>query len=83
MAALGQPEREEELGDPASWTLTQGRGGPAGLFPPAPSEPEHGAQVVCLWGQPRDGSALPLLSASPLPPGRPEQSWYSVAGRAG
>lgn len=82
-AALGQPEREEELGGPASWKLTQGKGELAGQFPLAPSEPEHGVQVACLWGQLRDGSALALLSVSPLPLGRPEESCYSVAGQAG
>lgn len=83
MAALGQPERKEGLGGPASWRLTQGRGGLAGLFPWAASEPEHAAQVACLRGWLGDESAPPLLSASPLLLERPEESCHSVAGQAG
>lgn len=82
-AALGQPEREEGLGGLSSWRLTQGRGGLAGLFPLAPSEPEHGAQAAGSQGQLRDEAALSLLSESPLLLGRPGASCYSVAGKAG
>lgn len=83
MAALGQPERKEGLGGLASWRRTQGRGGLAGLFPPAPSEAERVAQMACLWGWLGGESAPPLLSASPLLLGRPEESCHSVAGQAG
>lgn len=83
MAALGQPERREGLKGPASWTLPRGRGGLAGLFPPGSSEPEHVTQMACLWGELGDESALPLLSASPLLLGRPEESCHLVAGQAG
>lgn len=83
MAALGQPEQEEGPEGQASLTQTQGRGRKSGLFPPAPSEPAHEAQVACLQGQ-LGGEAAPcLLSGSPLPPGRLEASCCLVAGQAG